>query len=1650
MVSPSFVVYRPMPTTHRPRTPPTPAVAATLAAALLVATPTVLSSCQGGPVFRSTSTLDAGLASVAITGPSDAPGLALGGRTQAQSPAAEIVRLEGVRLVLAQGDQRQTHDLGFVDFEARADVLTARCTHESGHDITVTLRGNASGDGFDVAVTDQVAGRNNLLELSLRYSAQVRGDVETWLPAHGGGAGFAGDRAWHLPLAYLRVGGLAAALTADVDQLAAERRLPQGMGIDPATGTVFHGLFAYASERDADDGIRHDMHGGEPVAVQGETLRFGHEMRLLPAATAGDELLDAIDNVWRDKASWLLHNSVAPLQESSVDRTARMVLVRAVRSRLAQMQGAMGKLATLRSERARETHGHRGADAWFTKDRQLLHTTRGLVAMNPGDPSLAREIVNLLLSSRRTNGLFPSVVSFDPGTGHRQADPEARAPGDRSGFHRTAHVGRTAYELVRIAQDVADLRSEILDACRRTASFFVANQRENGLIPAWFDLNYRAPNHDADRDAPLETASAAMFLAEFGRTARSEPATEAARRYLDWLDQQGFPGRAMATTEPVDALSLGFAARTATILANASRTAADLKRATGYLDALAPLQNANPRSDLPVSGHPGMFRCSLRDLDPTAGSASPDQVACTGVLAEILLDGYRLTGTQRHLERGVMALRAAQCGARWADLDPAWGPATAAVAALHAIGTLGEAVVDLHGGFGAGIECLWVSELELIDGTARVEILSDRNDQNTVVTTFRNAPDRDLPWRIMRDGELLGRGAGAELLRGLRLPLEQVPELEFRPPGMIHAGQPWNPMAKVRGWLPGDSCWVEVRQANGEVAKVPMGPADGRGIARAAAPFLAVDATSGALAEVRLAHERGGQVRHAPPRRWQTVEFGDAHCLDTGDDFEWQLANAETSRVVPFRNGRERARELRGGDSLTYRLELPDDTTRVQIDAIVSGALRIATNGQPLHEDDIATESVRTVQLELADRRLWRSGILSLTFENPTPDGLPLTLAKVLYRTEGDGTEAVSTGAGTSAPSNAPSASLRILVVPIQLDDMPLSRGRDALEQVFFGDSDYQVTPEPNSRRTAGSVATLIDNLSGGRTSCSGAVLDPKSLPELAAELTSMPGSGWDRIANRVAALDAAVGADWDLIAVVHGRHSEWGSPDGEILRAQPGQPAMVFVRDNEPDGSILSAATALGAMMRAANDRCRTDAPDQGSFGALTLMADGHGHVPSGLTGEDLAAVGWADPIRVPEDDGSVQIPNLYEDRAYLVFETLGLLGRGQLIAEEHSNGNAEPGLRDTGALLYWRRDATTAPLLVRADGSRARPERLRISPSTSLIESPFTPASAENDLFDAPITLDADTRPSLATPEGDDLWQLDGLNAAGDRRAADVDYRGRPLASWLWSWSSGDQALRQGDRRTEDGGVFLVDQILALAPSPFASRGIRGILEQPLPEAPHRLVARLELESPRGTARVSAGIGSDTLFDVVVGGNRPQTQLEFDLPSAAEGRLWLEVVDAGGSGPIMVRVPVLMLVPRQTVLDRITAGQVLPPTAPAVDGTWRSTVADLSITADGQTSWRGPLVVQNGSRMLRLLAHRLQVGPTEPIELTLTLRGTEGDFVHRVLDREPMLAGPGTPGLVLLAELPEATPDVIFAEIIVTGPNGAGIGVQSLEVLR
>src|SRR5690606_8409487 len=138
-------------------------------------------------------------------------------RADANGGFRPVATLEGVRLRVA--DERR-----FAPFrEAKSGPGALELVCEPSGEHSPRVRMDLRGDAVHVVVTDEVALRSPLVELSLPYRFVAGGPEETWVPLlQPGEAEVAGDLAFASPIGFMRAGTLALGLLPDLELLARE------------------------------------------------------------------------------------------------------------------------------------------------------------------------------------------------------------------------------------------------------------------------------------------------------------------------------------------------------------------------------------------------------------------------------------------------------------------------------------------------------------------------------------------------------------------------------------------------------------------------------------------------------------------------------------------------------------------------------------------------------------------------------------------------------------------------------------------------------------------------------------------------------------------------------------------------------------------------------------------------------------------------------------------------------------------------------------------------------------------------------------------------------------------------------------------------------------------------------------------------------------------------------------------------------------------------------------------------------------------------------------------------------------------------------------------------------------------------------------
>ena len=524
---------------------------------------------------------------------------------------------------------------------------------------------------------------------------------------------------------------------------------------------------------------------------------------------------------------------------------------------------------------------------------------------------------------------------------------------------------------------------------------------------------------------------------------------------------------------------------------------------------------------------------------------------------------------------------------------------------------------------------------------------------------------------------------------------------------------------------------------------------------------------------------------------WTRIDALPFRVIAPGRSPEKELIDGgESSIVTAGPRAQRRARRIPSRSSITYRFS-GRSIRRFQFElefADGSGPVRIRAGGRfVVYEDPdepTATLGPRTLSIEVADRRAWQDGVLEFAIE--TTGNVPADLIQARWR--GDALQFRLEAPGPQpTKSNQPSPTLRLLAVPVALRDGAFPHGIGAIRAALFDDpaTGERRTPPPKPRTSAGSLASLVTDLSGGTTSLLGQLLPVQNVDRRVDELGSDPiGCARDLIASATQDIATDRLATTDVLLVVYGA----GPLATELGGGEPSEinsvttPAgrrvpVVYVPAFEADGSIVAAGRLLDRVLRARYQWPVFAGPSRGSFGQLALSAAPPLHLPPPPLGPNHVAAGWADwrpllPKRSSARPREITLAALADSRelSVLVDEPLFLpSGPGsseivlerRLVLEVRRVNSTESAATQPGVLAYWLLDPRDRPQILRTDGRSTRPFVLRLSDTKTSLATPFEPADPTADLVVERLELDSDSQPSVAGHDGAAPWSFESLEA-------------------------------------------------------------------------------------------------------------------------------------------------------------------------------------------------------------------------------------------------------------------------------------------------
>lgn len=403
---------------------------------------------------------------------------------------------------------------------------------------------------------------------------------------------------------------------------------------------------------------------------------------------------------------------------------------------------------------------------------------------------LATGTVRLALAAPGTDGAFKCIAVPKGGQ-------VVWAAGDGSGGSvKTGYLGFdmswTAYWLLKWRDSGLPLGDDILTRCRRLASFLMARQLKDGMIPSRFDES-GAPQPELSRMLMAETGPSALFLLELYRADRNPQYLQAALRALDFLEKEVIPQRKWYDFETFFSCSprvVSFDAKTRQWPANnlamipsveaflaayrATGKAEFLAKGESLLDYLLLFQQSWTNPALENLSGPSMLLggFTTQNSDAEWSDARESQAG------NVLLDYYRATGKPEYLERGVSALRSqfpVAPSENWAHTGYGkkagvssfhWGTGSGMAGIELEEAFLHDAIADIPSGRAVGVNGIDITKVEISGDRISLSMTSPFRWTRQPVVVFRGA-EHGRQYRVVVNGLDLGKFDDARLDAGV-------------------------------------------------------------------------------------------------------------------------------------------------------------------------------------------------------------------------------------------------------------------------------------------------------------------------------------------------------------------------------------------------------------------------------------------------------------------------------------------------------------------------------------------------------------------------------------------------------------------------------------------------------------------------------------------------------------------------------------------------------------------------------------------------------------------------------------------------------------------------------------------------------------------
>ena len=439
-------------------------------------------------------------------------------------------------------------------------------------------------------------------------------------------------------------------------------------------------------------------------------------------------------------------------------------------------------------------------DSWFNVWFNSLRTAYGMYmhGQQIGDTVLmkqARGVLELALLAPQNQGLAPSIFYTDSSGGHWVAD-HAWGGISHGEYLPVFHNAWTNYWLLQWSDILPSRKEEILRDTNRFAAFLLANQRESGVIPSWFDPITLAAA-ETFRDENAETAGAALFLAElYSRTGKEEYllAAEKAMQYIftsilpenKWYDFETFFSCSRKQVgffdtytqqHPQNTLSMFMAAEACYTLYRLTSESHYKQTGNAILDYLCLYQQVWSPKWLSRELFGGF------GVQNTDGEWSDSR---QGYFTVTLMHYYELTKQREYFERGVAALRAmfslfesddsprtAENYAHGSSDQLAgitgihWGTGSSVVS-IHIIRQrYGDAFINVQQGWGVGIDGCRFDNVTVDGNAIQFSLIDVVRSPRKIILKFGDLTSNS--YRVSMNGTSLGEYSQKHLEEGIEV-----------------------------------------------------------------------------------------------------------------------------------------------------------------------------------------------------------------------------------------------------------------------------------------------------------------------------------------------------------------------------------------------------------------------------------------------------------------------------------------------------------------------------------------------------------------------------------------------------------------------------------------------------------------------------------------------------------------------------------------------------------------------------------------------------------------------------------------------------------------------------------------------------------------